>query len=283
MPDAAHSLLSFDGSPRFGRTADPGRPAVYLPASGGPPTPSCRDDRALLEYHRTGSRRARDDAINRYLPLARSFARRYQRGPEPLEDLEQVAFLGLIKAVDAFDPTHGTSFSSYAVPCICGALKRHFRDHGWAVRVPRELQERALRVHGIIDELTVTTGRSPTPAAVAALAGVEVEEVLAARDAYRSLYSESLDRPRRARDGEGDSLLDTLPSRDAELLHAFDRVVLDGLLETLDERERTIVRLYHLEGLTQHEIGRRLGYSQMHVSRLLRRASEQLELSAAAA
>ena len=245
--------------------------------------PTCRDDRALLEYHRTGNRRARDEAIKRYLSLARSLARRYQRGAEPLDDLVQVACVGLIKAVDAFDPSHGTAFSSYAVPCISGALKRHFRDNGWAVRVPRELQERALRVHGIIEELTVTTGRSPTPAEVAAPAGLEVEDVLAAREAYRSLHSESLDRPRRARDGEGDSLLDSLPSRDAELRRAFDRVLLDGLLGTLGERERTIVRLYHLEGLTQQEIGRRLGYSQMHISRLLRRASEQLELSAAAA
>ena len=141
----------------------PGRPAVHLPARGGPPTPPCRDDRALFEYHRTGNRRARDEAIERYLPLARSLARRYQRGAEPLDDLEQVACVGLIKAVDAFAPSHGTAFSSYAVPCISGALKRHFRDHGWAVRVPRELQERALRVHGIIDDLTVTTGRSHRP------------------------------------------------------------------------------------------------------------------------
>jgi RNA polymerase sigma-B factor len=241
------------------------------------------NDRALLEYRRTGSRRARDAAVERYVPLARSLARRYRRGSEPLEDLEQVACLALIKAVDAFDPSHQTAFSSYAVPCITGALKRHFRDHGWAVRVPRELQELALRVNRVVDELSAQTGRSPTPAEVAEVAGIDVEDVLSAREAYRSLHAESIDQPRRAGDGEGLTLLETLPYSDTALPRAFERVLLDELLEGLGERERTIVRLYYREELTQAEIGRRLGYSQMHISRLLRRAHDQLRLCAVGA
>jgi RNA polymerase sigma-B factor len=152
------------------------------------------NDRALLEYGRTGSRRARDAAVERYIPLARSLARRYRRGSEPLEDLEQVAYLALIKAVDAFDASHHTAFSSYAVPCITGALKRHFRDHGWAVRVPRELQELALRVNRVVDELSAQTGRSPTPAEVAEVAGIDVEDVLNAREVPRGAHA-GRDRP----------------------------------------------------------------------------------------
>lgn len=236
----------------------------------------------LQDHHRTGDPRAREAAIERYIPLARSLARRYRRGSEPLEDLEQVACLALIKAVDAFDPSRSTAFSSYAVPCITGALKRHFRDQGWAVRVPRQLQELALRVHATADELTTANGHSPTPAEVAAAAGVGVEDVLAAREVYRSLHSESLDRTR-TNDGEGFTLLETLPADDEadELPRVLDRVALDGILELLDERERTIVRMYYYEELTQAEIGTRLGYSQMHVSRLLRRAAERLQLCAA--
>ncbi len=241
------------------------------------------DDRALSEYHRTGSREAREAAIKRYIPLAHSLARRYVRGGEPLEDLEQVACLALVKAIDRYDGAHDTAFSSYAVPCVSGALKRHFRDYGWAVRVPRGLKELALRVAKVTDELSAATGHMPTTSEVAARAGVSIEDVLAAREAHLSLRAESLDRPRNWGDSDGASLLETLADEDGGLPSAFDRVTLDELLETLAERERTVVQLYFREELTQSEIGERLGYSQMHISRLLRRAQAHLELSAAAA
>ena len=241
------------------------------------------DDRALSEYQRTGSRQARDAAIERYIPLARSLARRYVRGGEPLEDLEQVACLALVKAVDRYDGAHHTAFSTYAVPCVTGALKRHFRDHGWAVRVPRGLKELTLRVSRITDELSAASGRMPTPGEVAARAGVSVEDVLAAREAHLSIRAESLDRPHSWGEADGASLLETLEGEDGGLPRAFDRVTLDELLETLADRERTVVRLYYREELTQAEIGQQLGYSQMHISRLLRRAETQLQLSAAAA
>jgi RNA polymerase sigma-B factor len=235
------------------------------------------DKRLFLAYRRSCDLAARDALIARFLPLARSLARRYARAAEPLDDLEQVASLALIKAIDAFDIERGTAFSSYAVPCIAGALKRHFRDACWAVRPPRELQELAMEVTRLNDELFAATGTPPTAAQIAEHAGVDVEAVLEARAASRALHSDSLDRPARDGDGQdGGSVLDTLGARDTEMRRVLDRVALDTLLSTLDEREQAIVRLYYLEELTQSEIGEQLGYSQMHISRLLRDAIARL-------
>ena len=231
------------------------------------------DMRLFLAYRRSGDLAARDALVQRFLPLARSLARRYARASEPLEDLEQVASLALIKAIDAYDLERGTAFSSYAVPCIAGALKRHFRDACWAVRPPRELQELAIEVARLNDELSAATGAPPTAAQIAEEAGVDVEAVLEAREAYRGLHFDSLDRPQRTGNGEhGDSILETLGARDTGIRRVRDRVALDTLLSTLDEREQRIVRLYYQQELTQSEIGERLGCSQMHISRLLRRA-----------
>ena len=238
----------------------------------------------LRAYHSTGDPRARDAAVERFLPLARSLARRYRGGTEPLEDLEQVACLALVRAVDGFDPTRGTAFTSYAVPSIAGAIKRHFRDNGWSVRVPRDLQELALRVERLNDELIAETGHSPTAQQIAARAGsgIDVEAVLEAREAFRALHSDSLDQPRGTRDDdEAASLLDTLGDSDLEIGRAHDRAALDAVLDTLEERDRMIIHLYYKRELTQAEIGQELGYSQMHVSRLLRQAVERLRLAAA--
>jgi RNA polymerase sigma-B factor len=240
------------------------------------------EERLFLEYHRTGSRRDRDAVVERFMPLARSLARRYHRGAEPLEDLEQVASLALVRAVEGFDPSRGLAFSSYALPSITGALKRHYRDCGWSVRVPRDLQELALRVGHINEEVSATTGAAATAAEIADRAGVSVEAVIEAREAHQALRADSLDQPLRSRDEDaGASLLDTLGTEDLAFERAFDRVVLDSLLETLDPRDRTIVRLYYQEELTQAEIGDRLGLSQMHISRLLRQATAQLTAAAA--
>jgi RNA polymerase sigma-B factor len=234
------------------------------------------EKRLFLTYRRTGDLRVRDALIERYLPLARSLARRYRGASEPLEDLEQVASLALVRAVEGFDPARGTAFSSYAVPSIAGAIKRYFRDHGWSLRVPRDLQELALRVDRLTQQAEGQTGTAPTAAEVAAQAGVSVEDVLEAREAHRALHAVSLDQPRRSELDDGDSLVDTLTTADTEIPDAEDRVVLDSLLATLDPRSEQIVRLYYQHDLTQTEIGRRLGYSQMHVSRLLRQAIAQL-------
>jgi RNA polymerase sigma-B factor len=247
------------------------------------PERSPEEQKLFQDYPRSRGGRAREALVERYLPLAYSLARRYARGEEPLEDLEQVASLALIKAVDGYDAARGSAFSSYAVPSIVGAIKRHYRDVGWAVRPPRKLQELALRVKRLEDELGASMGSRPTAAQIAEHAGVGVEDVLEAREAHHALHAHSLDQPHRGSAGEdGAALIDTLGVRDAGIRRAFDHVVLEALLTTLDSREREIVRLYYQQELTQSEIGRRLGYSQMHISRLLRRAVEKLLLAAAA-
>jgi RNA polymerase sigma-B factor len=238
------------------------------------------EKRLFLAYDRTRGRRERDALVERFLPLARSLARRYRRGSEPLEDLEQVASLALVKAVEGFDAARDTAFSSYAVPSIVGAIKRHFRDCGWAIHVPRDLQELALRVERLADELSGPTGTPPTAAAIAAHAGVGVEDVLEAREAYRALRSVSLDQPRGESGDDSSTLVDTLPAADSDIPRAFDRVAIDSLLAVLEPREQLIVRLYYEQDMTQSEIGRELGYSQMHVSRLLRQAIVQLAAAA---
>ena len=235
------------------------------------------EQRLFREYHRTRSPRDREAVIERFVPLARSLARRHRRGGEPLEDLEQVAFLALIKAVDSFDHTRGFAFTTFAVPTISGAIKRHFRDHGWSVRMPRDLQELAMRVERVTEELTTAIGAPPTPAQLAEHVGVDVEDVLEAREAYRALRADSLDQPRFSSEEDGDdTLIDTLGTQDAEIGRVLERVALDTLIQTLEERDQEIVRLYYRYELTQAEIGARLGYSQMHISRLLRRAIDEL-------
>jgi RNA polymerase sigma-B factor len=235
------------------------------------------DHQLFLDYRRTRSRRDRDALVERYLPLARSLARRYRRGVEPLEDLEQVASLALVKAVEGFDPSRDVAFSSYAVPTITGALKRHYRDYGWSVRVPRDLQELAMRIQRFNESASATTGTSPTAAQIAEQAGISVEDVIEARQASQALHADSLDQPGRwSDDEERVSLLDTMGTPDTGYERTLDQVTLDSLLETLEERDQAIVRLYHQEELTQAEIGERLGYSQMHISRLLRQATAKL-------
>ena len=243
------------------------------------------EQRLFLDYQRSGSRRDRDVLVERFFPHARNLARRYRRGGEPLEDLEQVANLALVRAVEAFDPARDVAFSSYAVPSISGALKRHYRDCGWSVRVPRDLQELAMRIQRINETASATTGVSPTAAEVAQAAGVSVEEVIEAREAYQALHADSLDQPRGSSDDDDGrvSLLETMGTRDSGYERAFERVLLDSLLDGLEERDRTIVRLYYQDELTQAEIGDQLGYSQMHISRLLRQATARLAEIAARA
>ena len=221
----------------------------------------------------------RDVLIRRHLPLARHCARRYQRGHEPLEDLEQVASLALVRAADSYDPARGSAFSSYVVPCMLGAIKRHYRDSGWALHVPRGLKDLAVRVERLAREAP----EDATVIGLAERAGVSVDAVVEARDAYRVMHADSLDRPRAiAEDGEALSVLDAVGKEDAGIDHVCDRAALDAMLTELDQRDRLLVTLYYRHGQTQAQIGERLGYSQMHVSRLLRRAVERLQLAVAA-
>ena len=216
----------------------------------------------------------REQMVIRYLPLARSLARRYAHRGE-IEDLNQVASLALLKAIDRFDPDRGLAFSSFAVPTILGELKRHFRDKGWMVRVPRDVQELNLRITKITESLTSELGRSPTPAELADRTGATVEQVLEARAANSAHHPESLDKPVTE---DGEQLLDLAGgSIDPGYEHAETAAVVDGLLATLGEREREILRLRFAEDLTQAEIGELMGLSQMHVSRLIRRSISALQ------
>jgi RNA polymerase sigma-B factor len=213
--------------------------------------------------------------VKRFLPLASRLAQRYHRGAEPLDDLVQVASLGLLKAIDRFDPARGTAFSSFAVPTITGELKRHFRDKGWALRVPRELQELAQRVDRATDRLVHELGRTPTVADIADALQITPEQVLEAREAATAYRAESLDRPC-GDDQDTASVVDGLGTADPGYLQAEQSATLKAMMEVVSDREREILRLRFAEDLTQTEIGHRLGLSQMHVSRLLRQTITRL-------
>lgn len=235
-----------------------------------------REERALLErYHLHGDATAREALVERFLPLARQLARRYHRPDEPFDDLVQVASLGLIKAIDRFDPARETAFSSFAVPTILGELKRYFRDTGWSVRVPRDLQELAVRVDRAVGQLAVDLGRSPSPEEIGEAVGADVEQVLEALEAAGAYQAVSLDRPRSDLD-EGETYADGIGDEDPGFELAEHGALLAGLLGVLPEREREVLRLRFVEDLTQSEIGTRIGVSQMHVSRLIRQALESL-------
>jgi len=219
------------------------------------------------EYRRTRNRSLRDELVAEHAGLAHAQAKRYSGRGEAMDDLRQVAMLGLFKAVERFEPDRGFAFSTFAVPTIVGELKRHFRDHGWAVRVPRSLQELALRVNTTVAELSHTLGHSPSVDDVARAIDVSVEDVLEAMEAGRSFSADSLDAPY----GEDGSprFERALGVSDPELEHVERRMLVEAALEVLPAREQQIVRLRFEEGLSQTEIAARVGISQMHVSRLL--------------
>lgn len=230
---------------------------------------------ARIREHEDG--RAREQLIERYLPLARRLARRYQRAEEPLEDLVQVACLGLIKAIDRFDHQREVVFSSYAVPTILGELKRHFRDRTWSVRVPRDLQELALRVDRAVSRLSVGKRRSPSIGEIAEAVDATEEQVLEALEAAGAYRAGSLDAPRPAQDAtSGESLADTLGEEESGFRRAEDRATLEPLLARISTRERVVLELRFGQDLTQAEIGERIGVSQMQVSRLIRQALVRL-------
>ena len=246
---------------------------------------AAKSDRAeerwlFARYQRHGDRAAQEALVNRFLPLARQLARRYARSNEPLEDLVQVASLGLLKAIDRFDPTRATAFSSFAVPTILGELKRHFRDKGWSLRVPRDLQELAVRVERVTDDLESERGRAPTSDEIARRIGVSTERVLDAREASAAYRAVSLDRPRDDDAEAGDDLVDVIGVEDPGYYLADEAATVERLMSVLSDREREVLRLRFAEDLTQSEIGARVGVSQMHISRLIRQAVDQLREAA---
>jgi RNA polymerase sigma-B factor len=237
----------------------------------------------LVRYHRAGDLNAREELVHRFLPLARELARRYAYTDEPFDDLLQVASLGLLKALDRFDPERGAKFTTFAAPTILGELKRHFRDKGWALHVPRDLQERSLAVSSAAEALAKRLSRSPKPRDVARDLGWSVEEVLEAQQAAASYEAASLDRPAARDDAEGTSVIDLLGAEDSAYGLVEDRDAIARTWDVLPAIERSVLELRFTHDLNQREIGARLGYSQMHISRLLRRALSRLETAVGAA
>lgn len=259
---------------------------VLMPAALAPSASRERDDeRALFErWQRGRDPAARATLVERYLPLARRLARRYAQGDEPLDDLVQVASLGLVKAVDRFDTARPVAFSSFAVPTILGELKRHFRDRTWSVRVPRDLQELVLRADRTADDLARHLGRRPTVPELAAATRTSEEQILEALEAAGAYRAASLEAPRRGGEGDDDDTVGSALGHDeGGFALAEHRAVLERLLAALDERERTVLRLRFEEDLTQSEIGEAIGVSQMQVSRILRRCLGRMSAAAAAA
>jgi RNA polymerase sigma-B factor len=223
----------------------------------------------------------REQLVHRYLPLARYAAGQYARGNEPFDDLMQVASVGLLKAIDRFDPDNGAAFSSYALPTMTGELRRHFRDRGWAIRPPRDLQEQALLVERATDELRRETGRSPAIDDIAQHTGLSAEAVLEAREALSARTAASLSAPTGHDDDEDFGIESRFGVDDGGFDAVEARTTIEAMTRVLTAREREIIRLRFEEDLTQAEIGELVGLSQMHISRMLRTAIQRLHAYAA--
>jgi RNA polymerase sigma-B factor len=239
------------------------------------------DSRSLfVRWQHHQDQAAREELVKRFMPLARTLARRYNGAREPFEDLLQVASYGLLKSLDRFDPDRGTAFSSFAVPTILGELKRYFRDLGWSVHVPRGTQELAQRVRGAQEKLTTQTGRSPTVDGLAQYMELSVEEVLDGLEAAEAHHSTSLDVRCDDEDGDSRSLGDFYAVEEAGFEHVEDRMTVADALQELTPREREVLRLRFFEERAQTEVAKQIGVSQMQVSRIQHRAIARLrELS----
>ena len=218
----------------------------------------------------------RERLVEQFIGLVEFLARRFRNRGEPLEDLVQVGTIGLLKAIERFDLDREVEFSTYATPTIVGELKRHFRDKGWAVRVPRRLQELHLELTKVVGHLGHDLGRSPTVAEIAKAADISEEEVLEGLEIAQAYNFTSLDAPIDTDDGGSTSFADQLGEEDEHLENLEYRASLAPEMAKLPERDRTILYLRFFKGLTQSEIADRLGISQMHVSRLLNRTLSQL-------
>ena len=232
------------------------------------------EDALLRRYATTGDPQLKEELVRRFLPLARSLALRYRGTPEQLDDLIQVASLGLVKALDGFDPERGDSFNAYAAPTILGELRRHFRDRVWELRLPRRLQERTMDVREAAAALSEELGRTPTVSQIAERLELSEEEVLETFVADSARRTLSLDAPRRREYTEPVPMIETV----GEPEEGYDQVEVQLAAEgaSLTERERTVLRLRFEDDLKQREIGRRLGISQMQVSRIMRKALHKI-------
>jgi RNA polymerase sigma-B factor len=252
--------------------------ATATPITSPRVVPSSNEDadQLLLRWRHEGDLRAREALVRQFMPLARSLARRYNRSSEPFEDLLQVASLGLVKALDRFDPTRGRPFPSYAIPTILGEMRRYFRDSGWSAHVPRGDQERALQVRNAQETLSNEHGRAPTVNQLAQYLELDTEAVIDALQAIQAYDALSLDAPRPGAAEDAPSYCETLGGEDERYELVELNATVAAALKHIPPRERLILRMRFVEDLTQTEIAARVGISQMQVSRLLRRSLDQL-------
>ncbi len=228
-------------------------------------------------YKEKGDTDAREKLVMSHLNLVRFLANKFKNRGEPLDDLMQVGYLGLLKAIDGFDPSRGLEFTTYATPTILGEIKRHFRDKGWSVRVPRRLQELSAKVNQATDALTTTLQRSPRIEEIAEYLDASVDDVLEAMESSSAYSSVPLEGTGSADNDDAPSIIDRYATEDADLNLTDDRVLIEDALETLSPREREVIELRFREGMTQIEMAERLGISQVQVSRLLRRTLKKIQ------
>ncbi len=265
MPNSAEAGRSKERQRRDGRRS----------RSGVLAWDKTRTRELFRRYHEKHDEQAREQLIMNHLNLVRYLASKFKNRGEPMDDLIQVGTIGLIKAIDRFDPSRGLEFTTYATPTIMGEIKRHFRDKGWSVRVPRRLQELSSKVSQVNDELTRELQRSPTVAEIAERAQTTVDDVLEAMESSSAYSSVPLEGGGNG-DEDSTSVIDRFASEDTDLSSSDDRMVLESAIQDFSDREKDIIRMRFEEGLTQVEIADRLGVSQVQVSRLLRRTLSRI-------
>jgi RNA polymerase sigma-B factor len=251
------------------------RPVTEHQVPGGPGDGLANERELWRRLRRHGDSAAREELVHRYLPFAKNLALRYRGASESFDDLLQVANLGLVNAIDRFDPERGTPFAAFASPTILGELKRHFRDRVWTVRVPRGLHDRMAEVDKATSALTVELQRSPSVGEIAAKLEMDPTDVLEVLEANHNRRPLSLDRPVGGEEDESPAA-EWVGGEDENYELVDDKLALEGVLPHLDERERLILRLRFVEDMTQSQIAERIGHSQMHVSRILRRTLERI-------
>lgn len=228
-------------------------------------------------FKEEGDMDAREKLVMSHLNLVRFIANKFKNRGEPIDDLVQVGYLGLLKAIDRFDPSRGLEFTTFATPTIMGEIKRHFRDKGWSVRVPRRLQELSAKVNQATDTLTSQLQRSPTIAEIADYLDATVDEVLEAMESSSAYSSVSLEAPSGADDDDAPSVIDRYATEDSDLAFTDDRIIIEEALASFSPRERDVIEMRFLKGMTQIEIAEKLGISQVQVSRLLRRTLKKIQ------
>lgn len=228
-------------------------------------------------FKEEGDMDAREKLVMSHLNLVRFIANKFKNRGEPIDDLIQVGYLGLLKAIDRFDPSRGLEFTTFATPTIMGEIKRHFRDKGWSVRVPRRLQELSAKVNQATDTLTSQLQRSPTIAEIADYLDATVDEVLEAMESSSAYSSVSLEAPSGADDDDTPSVIDRYATEDSDLAFTDDRFIIEEALASFSPRERDVIEMRFLKGMTQIEIAEKLGISQVQVSRLLRRTLKKIQ------